>query len=125
MWCRENLAPILKYHCKLQLPHSQSVAQEEAQTVNGGYYFLWAFGWPQLFLGGLNGCLDGSSSFPEGVGHNENVDAKTAKKKKAFDRQMPWHNLAHFRCAKSCHSECCVFLTPPPPVGQQRGLQAQ
>ena len=26
--------------------------------------------------------------------------------------QIPWHNVAHFRCAKLCHSKCRLFLIP-------------
>ena len=48
IWCGEELAPILKYHCKFGA-NSQTVAQEKAQTVKGGCYFL------RVFLQLLNG----------------------------------------------------------------------
>ena len=37
--------------------------------------------------------------------------------KVAQDPQIPWHNLAHFRCAKLCHSEISPVPHPslPPP----------
>ena len=46
--CEENLAPTLRRHCKTC---SKTVAECEAQNVNGGCYFRWAFGWLPLFPG--------------------------------------------------------------------------
>ena len=36
-------------------------------------------------------------------------------RKMASDLKMPWHNLVHFGCARFCHCNFCLFLTPPPP----------
>ena len=43
-WCGERLAPILKYHCKFLVESPRIVAQEHAQTADGGCCLLLGFG---------------------------------------------------------------------------------
>ena len=52
MGCREGLAPLLKHGRKLSYKIPKIVAQEQAHTVNGGGYFLRAFGGLLLFVEG-------------------------------------------------------------------------
>ena len=66
----------------------------------------------------VDGCLDGCS-VSWSVGHNGDVHAKRAKnesQKNGFGPQIPWHNLAHFCCAKFCHAKSRLFLIFPAPV---------
>ena len=108
IWCGENLSPTLKYHCKILVQNSQTVAQEQALTVNGGCYFLWTFGWSRLFPGGFSAVV---------AGHKGNVHAKSAKddRRMASDLKIPRHNMAYFCHAKFCHSKIRLFLIFPSP----------
>ena len=99
--------------------NSQTVAQEQAQTAAGGCYFLWAFGRLLLFLGGfwmvawmvalISWRLLGTMAMCV------RRALKMTPRKMASDLQIPWHNLAHFCCAKFCRSKFRLFLIFPSP----------
>ena len=100
------------------LVQNPQIVAQQAQSVSGGSYFPWAFGWLLLFPGGLVSFVEASGwlqSLPLQStlrGHKGNVHPKSSNndtRKMATSLKIPWHNLAHFCCAKFCRSEVRIF----------------
>ena len=97
---------------KLGTTSVQQVAQH-AYTVNGGYYYLQAFGWLLLFPRGLEPAW----SVPveqTATGTCMPRALTLTPGKMAADLKIPWHNLALFLCQNFAVPN--PVSAPPPPV---------
>ena len=81
--------------------NSQFAAQEQAQTVNGGWHFLWASGWLLLLLGGFletycSGCNQPAKGPLQSkvYGHNGCVHAQSAKNDPQKNGDGPLNTVA-------------------------------
>ena len=124
IWRGEDLTPILKHNCQIWFkpPDCGTRTRIDRERWWSLPMDLWLVA--VISCGLLDGCLGGSSYFPEAVGLLGTLEPFRPRaltmtpRQMASDLQIPRHNLAHFCCAAFCHSRFRLFLSFPSPTGQ-------